>query len=637
MRNLKLTLIAALAAFLSHAAIAANPDVPQSLSLPTVVGSNMVLQQNATANIWGFAKPKSKITVKADWADAVTVKADENGDWIASLKTLPASFDPHTITITCAKESITLENIVFGEVWLCSGQSNMEFRVKNAIDLKKELKNAPNDALRLYDTGRISNETEQKNVENAKWSICSAESLPMFSAVAYAFGKELQEALNVPVGLINASYGGTFIEGWLKNSVLSADPKIVSDANAIKHKSWAGKPSHLYNANIYPIRHETIAGTIWYQGCANVASRPRSYDHSLEVLINSWREEFRNPDMPFYLVQLVPHTYAGIKGAQLRECQAKTAARMEHVEYVVANDQQDIPGDIHPRYKAVIGHRLAMCALGEHYGKEAIFRAPEFKSMKVEGDAIRVTLDNVPSSIMLKGSGRINGFQVAEKDPENDRRLIFHLAEAQIEPDNTILVKSDKVSNPQAVRYCFNEDIGNVFSAEGLPLAPFRSDKNNGSMSARPFVEAPSEIAITVTGKGYTRSTFTQGAHMWPNLKQTLSDEYPKEYEGFEMLTAISKKGESTPGGKITAHADGRVYIIIRDIKAFIKAATKKGWTIQLPTQLRAVMPDGKKIANQYIAYKNVKEGDEVDVPVVKDHYSIFILAKKIEYTAAEE
>lgn len=636
MKSLK-HLLASACALLAFALVSAQQ--PQTLTMPTVIGDNMVLQQNALCNIWGFAKPKAKVTVTPDWTSAVNVKADQNGFWQAGIQTSGASYDAHTVTVACGKESKTFQNILFGEVWLCSGQSNMEFTVQKTLDLKKDLKGTMNDAIRIYNSGRIYSETEQNDIPEAHWAVCNPKDLAAFSAVGYGFGKILQSELNVPVGLISADYGGTYIEGWLKKEVLENDPKIVSDNNAIKHKVWGGKPSQLYNANIYPIRLTTIAGVIWYQGCNNVNSRPKSYAHTLEVLINSWREEFRSPEMPFYIVQLVPHTYMGIRGAQVRECQAKTAKKMDHCEVVITNDQQDLPGDIHPRYKAVVAARLAACALGEHYGKGENFRSPELASYAVEGDKIRITLANVPTTIVKKGNGRINGFQIGVQDPEQQKLINFVNAEAVIEPDNTILVSAEGVTAPVAVRYCFNEDIGNVFSAEGLPLAPFRTDKSNASMSARPYIDAPSQISITFRGRGFERSELKEGAQMWPDLKQKLSEEYPREFEGFEMLTSVCKrpKGEKTPAGEITAHGDGRVYCIVRTTKDMLKICTKTGWRLIIPAYLRAVKPDGGKIAYQYIAYHDVKDGDTVKLPQVNDHYSVFVLAKKIEYIPTEE
>ncbi len=644
MKNLKTLFLVVVAALFATLNLSAQEqELPKSLEIPSAIGDNMVLQQNSTVNIWGYAKPKSKVSVACDWiaGKPTTVKADAEGVWIVPVAVPAASFDPHTVTIKAGKQVVTLKNILFGEVWLCAGQSNMEWPVRKTLDMKGQLEGELNTNIRLLCTGRISAETPQRDIpvqegKNTKWAVCNAEDLAQFSAVGYGFGKELQEALGVPVGLVDASYGGTYVEGWMKREVIDSDAKILKDCTKIKHKVWKGKESHLYNANIYPIRHNSFAGVIWYQGCANVSSSPRGYAHSLEVLINSWREEFNNPTMPFYIVQLVPHTYAGIKGAQLRESQEKVARRVEHCEIVGTMDQLDIPGDIHPRYKADVAHRLAQTALGEHYGKSVgIFRHPSYKGMTVEGNAIRVSLNHVPKG--LKAEGRINGFQLGVTDPENEKRLKFFIAEAKIE-GKEIVVTAEGVTAPKAVRYCFNEDVGNVFSVEGLPLLPFRSDKNNASLSAIPYIEQPSEIAVTVEAKKgyYKMSELKEGAHMWPNLKQKVSEVYPRQFEGFKMLTANSLKKHKTAGGKITAAADGRIYCIARNTADIRKYHDKHGWKLIIPAEVRAVKPDGKKIAAQYVCYREVKAGEEVSLPRVKDHYSLFVLAKDITLVEVE-
>ena len=622
---------------------AQTAELPKSLEIPSAIGDNMVLQQNSTVNIWGYAKPKAKVSVACDWiaGKPVSVKANAEGVWIVPVAVPAASFDPHTVTIKCGKEVVTLSNILFGEVWLCSGQSNMEWPVRKTLDMKKDLEGKMNTNIRLLCTGRIAKETPQRDIpvqegKNTKWAVCNPKDLAEFSAVGYGFGKELQETLGVPIGLVDASYGGTFIEGWMKKEVIDADPKVAKDCTKIKHKVWRGKESHLYNANIYPIRHNSFAGVIWYQGCANVSSSPRGYAHALEVLVNSWREEFENPTMPFYIVQLVPHTYGGIKGAQLRESQEKAAKKIEHCEVIGTLDQLDIPGDIHPRYKGAIAHRLAQTALGEHYSKSVgVYRNPAYKSMSIEGNSIRISLNHVPTT--LTAEGRINGFQIGVTDPKNEKKLVFCLAEAKLE-GKQIVVTAQGVTAPKAVRYCFNEDVGNVFSAEGLPLLPFRTDKNNSSLSAKPYVEPASEIAVTVEAKKgyYTLGELKQGAHMWPNLKQKVSEVLPQEFEGFKMLTANSIKKHKTAGGKITAAADGRVYCLARNTADIRKYHDKHGWKLIIPAEVRAVTPEGKKIASQYICYRDVKAGETVDLPRVKDHYSLFVVAKEITLVEVE-
>ena len=632
MKNLKFILVAIVAMFLSST-VAMAQEKPTTLTLPSVVGSNMVLQHSTTVNIWGWAKPKATVKINPSWLGLkkpLKVKADAEGFWILPVQTLPASYDAHTITIQAGKEVKELTNILFGEVWLCAGQSNMEWSVRKTPDMKAELKNGANNNIRLYCTGRIHSATPQNEVPAQKkhktqWAVCNSKSLANFSAVGYGFGKELQETLNVPVGLIDASYGGTCVEGWLSAEYLANNPKVAANAKKLRNKKWKNHISALHNANIYPIRHASIAGVIWYQGCSNVGNN--TYYYLLNELVKSWRLEFRNPEMPFYIVEIAPHTYQGVSGARIREAQARVAARTKNCEIVITNDQNQIPGDIHPPKKAEVAHRLAQCALGGFYGKTtAEFRSPAYKSIVVEGNAIRVLFKNVPSTLVQKGEGRINGFQIGVKDPANEKNLIFSLAEAKID-GNTIVVSAEGVENPVAVRYCYNEDMGNVFSAEGLPLGAFRSDKSR-SQGVRPYVEKASEIAIKFEGEGYSRSTFTKDAPQWANSGFFLSDEYPAEFEGFEILyPAVVGKGEMSVGGTITAQADGKIYLFTS-----INGATRKApWTVLTSTYSRCAK-DGKKRGTFYIVEREVKAGDVIELPKFKNAYGVAVLAKTIEY-----
>lgn len=634
MKNLKVILMAMVAIIFS-AAVAVAQAKSEGLVLPSVVGSNMVLQHSTTVNIWGWAKPKAKVSVACDWLGkkAIKVKADEEGFWMTQVQTLEAGYTPHNITIKSGKDVAELSNILFGEVWLCSGQSNMEWQVRKDPEMKGALSDEMNTYIRLYDTGRTATAEPQNDVPKQKkftphWSVCNKRDLARFSAVGFGFGQELQAALNVPIGLINASYGGTQIEGWLSKETIDANAYITKMCARNKHKRWKGKQSYLYNANIHPLRHTTIAGVIWYQGCTHIAAT--AYARSLDAFVKSWRELFRNEELPIYIVQIAPHTYGGIRGAIIREAQARIANKYDNCEYVVTIDQNQRPGDIHPPKKADVAHRLALCALGAHYKKSnAPFRSPEYKSMAVEGNAIRVHFKNVPTSLVKRGEGRINGFQLGVKDPENEKKLIFSLAEATID-GSSILVQAEGVTAPVAVRYCFNEDEGNIYSAEGLPLAPFRSDKNNRSVSARPYVEKPSEVAIKFEGAGYTKTTLAEGSHVWPNLEFTVSNVIPKEFEGFELLVCNKiESGVMSAEGRITAQADGKIYILTQNHGAVRKA----GWRYILPAWVRMKRANGKLWGTFYIAEREVKAGEVVELPRHNKYvYGALPLAKVIEY-----
>ena len=594
----------------------------------------MVLQHSTTANIWGHTRPNAKVKIYPSWITSkkgITVKADADGLWVAPIQTLNAGFTKYSITIKSCGEIKEIKDILFGEVWLCAGQSNMEWPVRKTLDMQDELENADCSHIRLYRTGHITANTPQNDIPkqrhvNVKWRSCEPSAIKDFSAVAYGFGKDLYEALNVPIGLIDASYGGTPIEAWLSVEALKNDLDLAEQSKKIPNAKWKKKISHLHNANIYPLRHATIAGVVWYQGCENI-SNYATYYRLLSGLVKSWREEFRNPELPFYIVEIAPHVYANIRGARIREAQARVAANNKNCELIVTNDQNFIPGDIHPPKKWDVAHRLAQCALGAHYKKtDKEFRSPAYKSMTVEGNTIRVEFNNVPTTLVQKGEGRINGFQIGVKNPQNEHILIFSLAEAKIE-GKTVVVSAEGVENPVAVRYCFNEDVGNVFSAEGLPLRAFRSDKN-AARSARPYVEKPSEIAVKVEGEGYTRSVFQLNSKIWSNADFVLTGSHPSEFAGFEVMApAYGQKNGVIPKGKIIAKGDGKIYLLCYNTVAL---RNKEGWKAM--PECYTYVSVNKMVYPLLIFERNVKAGEVVNIPEFKTRWGgPVVLAKTIE------
>ena len=613
--------------------LAALESSAQSLRLPTVLGSGMVLQQNENVNIWGWSKPSAKISVQAGWLDdEVKTKADADGKWLVQLATPAAGYQPYTITVSDGKSEIVLEDVLIGEVWLCSGQSNMAWKVDQTIDIKREAEaNAgKTEGLRIYSTGRISEAEPQDDVPEAKWQKTTPEAVAEFSAVGYGFGLELQKALDVPVGLIQAAFGGTLLEGWVSPDAINNGEKAknlqrsVGMINKAKGK-WAGKQSHLWNANIHPILNVRIAGTIWYQGCSNVRINPVSYKETLIGLIASWRKEFNNPEMPFYIAQIAPHTYEDLQGAQLRESQNYVAARVPGCELVVTNDSQEIPGDIHPRLKKNVCHRFAQCALGQHYGKEVgEWRSPAYAKREVKGSEMVVRFKNLPTTLKVEGE-KIIGFQLGEKIDEESVRYV--LADARLDETGTcVILYSDQIKNPSDVRYCFDESVGNLFSAEGLPLAPFRTDRNNRPIakSARAYMEPASRTAIAFEGEGYTKATFEEGAKFWTDSEMTLYD-FPEEFAGMEILIAEGvEKGSESLGGTIIAKEDGRIYCIGRMDKAAKKTwYRKQGWRVIIPSEmeLRRVVgknadgtPKYKTIGGLFVSWMDVKKGQEIEL-----------------------
>ena len=624
----------------------------QPLKLPTVIGSGMVLQQNENVNIWGWAKPSAKITVKAQWlAEDVKTKADDEGKWIVSLSTPAGSYEKYSMSVSDGKSVIDLEDVMIGEVWLCSGQSNMAWKTELCLDLKEEMEDAPNVGkhVRLFTTGRIRSDKPEDDVPDARWTGCTPETVASFSGVGYGFGIEIQKALDVPVGLLQASYGGTFIEGWVSQDAIHNGEKsatLTKGVNIInKGKTmWVGKESHLYNANIHPLLNVRIAGVIWYQGCTNVKANPVSYRDNLQGLIRSWRKEFNNPEMPFYIAQIAPHTYVDQQGALLRESQDYVAATEPGCELIVTNDGQEIPGDVHPRLKKNVCHRFALCALGQHYKKDVgQWRSPAYEKKEINGSEVVVSFKNLPTVLQVRGE-KIIGFQIGEKKVDGTIRYV--LADARLDDSGrNVILTSDQIKNPSDVRYCFDESVGNVFSAEGLPLAPFRTDNKNKplSKSARAYIEPAVKTPIVFEGEGYQKVTFEEGAKFWTDSEMTLfNGSYPMQFEGFEILISNGvTKGERSKGGKIIAKEDGRIYFISALAKDLKKNWYKPGWRVIMPSEIELTRvigqnsdgtPKYKTIGSLYISYLDVKAGQEVELPVTENWLSVIPLASSIDY-----
>lgn len=632
------------------------PAQEQGLRLPAVIGDHMVLQQNEKVAIWGWADPSAKIKVTSEWdGKTVKTKADKDGCWSVTLKTPRGGYDPYVITVTDGADIIDIKDVLIGEVWLCSGQSNMYWQVKQTTDLVEEKNNAARIAkgIRLFSTGKKFSKLPQDDIKNASWERCTSKSVASFSAVGYAFGLELEKKLGVPVGLIQAAYGGTFLEGWLSPDLFENHPKSsflqrgVAQINKRKNK-WLNKEGTLHNANIHPLLKYRIAGTIWYQGCANVLTNPVSYRECLSVLVESWREQFNNPDMPFYIVQIAPHTYSGVNGAMLRESQAFVADNMEHCEIVVTNDCQDIPGDIHPRQKKVVASRLAACALGEHYAvTDEEWRSPAFESMEVVGNCVNVKFANLPSSLEVRGE-KIIGFQLAEED--EDGRLKFHLADAVLDlSGRMVTVTSADVMKPAAVRYCYDESIGNLFSAEGLPVRAFRTDvvTNPIAQSARAYFEPPVRTRVMFEGPGYQKVTVENGVKLWTDRTMTLVEgSWPEQFKGFEMLINEGvQDGKVTKGGRFRALEDGYVYYLGRINKATRASWYKDDWRLVFPASFNAAKrlgtkedgsPEYKMLEAMFVVIRKVQKGEVVEVPVTDSWFSLIPLAGSIEYTDVE-
>ncbi|CAG5002584.1 hypothetical protein DYBT9275_02923 [Dyadobacter sp. CECT 9275] len=440
------------------------------IRLPNVLGNNMVLQQKSDAVLWGWASPGEKIFVTTSW-NMKTDSVVSNGDarWKIKIPT-PGAGGPHTITLR-GKNVIILDNILIGEVWICSGQSNMEWSsIQKVPQILEAMPTSGNQNLRLFQVPKSTSPTPQDQIEGS-WKVCSPQSLDGFSAVGYFFALELQEKLKVPVGIINSSWGGTPAEVWAPESVVTKDPELQTAAGKLKpYPSWPTTPGYAYNSMIYPLRHFPIAGAIWYQGESNV-STASTYTKLFTQMIEAWRQDWQK-QFPFYFVQIAPFAYPSPQeSALLREAQAKSLT-LPGTGMVVISDLVDNIKDIHPKNKKDVGLRLARYALGDTYGqKGAVYKSPAFKRMEVKGDKASLFFENAPAGFKTVDGQEPTSFYMAGEDK------VFLPATAKLQNDR-IVVSYPQIRKPVAVRFSFsNKAMSNLFSSEGLPVGPFRTDE----------------------------------------------------------------------------------------------------------------------------------------------------------------
>jgi len=438
------------------------------LRLPSIISSGMVLQQNDSAALWGWAGPAEKVSVTTSWNNRTDSTITGNGArWKLKVKT-PAAGGPFIITIS-SRQSVQLQNIMVGEVWVCSGQSNMEWSYNNGEkDTRTELAACATNNIHFFQVPKTTADAPQDDVK-AQWVACDSNTLKSFSAVGYFFGKKLQQQLNVPIGLINTSWGGTPAEVWTPDGLVENDAQLKTAAAKLTPAAWwPHQPGYTYNAMIAPFTSFSIAGAIWYQGESNTNTND-TYYQLFTTMIDAWRAAWKK-DFPFYYVQIAPYKYGNNNiGALLQEAQTKT---MQHpnVGMVVITDLVDSVTNIHPSHKREVGNRLASWALAETYKKPRIvYKNPEYRGAKVKDGSLVVDFSNANNGLQIKDK-IIRGFYISGAN-EN-----WQPAAAKLEKDKIILSNKD-IKNPLYIRYGFgNTFSGTVFSTEGLPLVPFRTD-----------------------------------------------------------------------------------------------------------------------------------------------------------------
>lgn len=443
-------------------------SVKANITLPNIFGDNMVLQRNSEVKIWGWANPKEEIKLVSGWNNQeYKTVANNQAKWELTIKT-PEAGGPYTISIKGYNE-VVLKNILIGEVWVCSGQSNMEMSASWGIENgDEEVKNAANSNIRFFTVSKSTALTPQNNVLG-NWVESTPETMKYFSAVGYFFAKRLREDLkNVPIGLISSNWGGTPAEIWMPEEVVQNDPVLLENAKKLNEQEYGPhQPGRAYNAMIAPITGFKIAGTIWYQGESNVGSLV--YDKTLSALIASWRKAW-NDEFPFYFVQIAPYKNGtnNFSNVTVRNSQRKILKEVPKTGMVLTSDISDTI-DIHPKNKKSVGIRLADLALAETYKtNHNLVNGPLFKEIKTNKNKVTVSFDYAEE---LYFKNKIsNQFEVAGTDG------IFYPAEASIK-NNEVILTSKKVFNPVKVRFAWGNTIqSDLFNKVNLPASCFTSE-----------------------------------------------------------------------------------------------------------------------------------------------------------------
>lgn len=475
---------------------------------PSIFSDHMVLQREHNNPIWGTADAGEVVTVSINGQSHET-KADVDGKWRLELDPMPAG-GPFEMTVS-GENTLTYSDVLVGEVWMCSGQSNMQWSVSNSNNADVEIASANHPEIRLLTIPLVGRQEPQENF-NGEWTVCSPESIGNFSAVGYFFGRRLHDALEVPIGLIDNAWGGSSAEAWIPTELLEADEMFVERAKALQaeaeaytdeihaekmaeYKAWidAGKPGdnrraprdprwnqhrpgNIYNGMLYSTIGYGMRGVIWYQGESN-AGRADQYTELMSKVITNWRDVWGQGDFPFYWVQLADFreetdTPQDSGWAYLREAQTDTLDVLENVGQAVIIDVGE-GRDIHPRNKQTVANRLARHALAKDYGYDNIASdSPRYSEMSVEDGAIIITFDHIDEGLYSFDTKDVIGFTIAGEDKQ------FVNAEAKIIGKSQIKVWSDSIESPVAVRYAWaNNPVCNLYDRNGLPVTPFRTDR----------------------------------------------------------------------------------------------------------------------------------------------------------------
>lgn len=462
----------ALVAFVVAPSVLSEPLA--AVTMPAVFSDHMVLQRDRQVKVWGWAAPGEEVRVAIADERYIT-SADSDGNWSVVLQPRKAG-GPYELKVN----RTTLSNVLFGDVWVCSGQSNMQWSVLQSANPQEEQQKADHPKIRLYQTPLTSSESPLATVGSG-WQVCSPQTVGNFSAVAYYFGREIVTRTGVPVGLINTSWGGTPVESWMSRPALRripetsrmlddhlarvANPELMASATDIqKNRSW--HPGALYNAMISPFTNFAICGALWYQGESNTGD-PGLYQRTFPAMIRDWRRAWGQGEFPFYFVQLASFV-GNANWPALREAQTM-ALELPNTGMAVTIDI-GATNDIHPKNKQDVGKRLALWALRDVYRQKVTVSGPLFSGMSTSGSRVVVSFDHA-QGLKTRDGAALNGFEIAGSDGN------FVPATAQIQGER-VLVWSENVPVPMSVRYAWASDPKcNLVNGEGLPASPFRTNQ----------------------------------------------------------------------------------------------------------------------------------------------------------------
>ena len=444
-------------------ALAAVWGAAAKIRLPEIIGNDMVLQQNAEVRLWGWAEPYAAVKVETSWGAGAAVKSDAEGRWVVSVRTPAGSYEPQRITFASG-DRVTFDRVLIGEVWFAGGQSNMEMPLGGfwqcpVTDANEIIARAGAKSGKLHYV-KIPHAAAYMPQDRTagSWTPCMTATAAKFTAAGYFFAEMLNDVLGVPVGIIDCSWGGSRVESWMSREVLSGYSDIDLTEEGISRVAQHLRPMVMYNAMLRPVAGYTVRGFLWYQGESNVG-RYMDYAARLSDMVSLWRGLWGRDDLPFYYVEIAPFEYGNGKSPYLREAQCRAQELIPNSGMICTNDLVE-PYEfcnVHPKNKRDVGYRLAFMALNKTYGME-----------------IRDGKAHVRFKYMDQGFNRmadIRGFEICGADK------VFYPADAVVENQFALVVSSEKVPEPVAVRYCFRDfQPGNLADTRELPVVPFRTD-----------------------------------------------------------------------------------------------------------------------------------------------------------------